>query len=277
MEVVVSAGAGAVVAALLWLALRETFAAPLFARTNHRGASVPVAAGIITVLAVLFLSAVEQLLVGLQVDQDVLHAGDFGALVVALGFGLLGFIDDVAEVGAAKGFRGHLGALRRGRLTTGGLKLIGGLAVAVWVIAVFDIDRPVDLVVDALLVAGAANVGNLFDRAPGRTIKVSIVLGGVLLACTWGEAPPGVAVMLGAAVGLLLFDLREDLMLGDAGANPLGAMIGFGVVLASPFAIRVAALGLVVVLNVAAEIVSFSEIIDRNPLLRGLDRLGRRA
>jgi UDP-N-acetylmuramyl pentapeptide phosphotransferase/UDP-N-acetylglucosamine-1-phosphate transferase len=277
MEVVVSAGAGAVVAALLWLALRETFAAPLFVRTNHRGASVPVAAGIIAVLAVLFLSAVEQLLVGLQVDQDVLHAGDFGALVVALGFGLLGFIDDVAEVGSAKGFRGHLGALRRGRLTTGGLKLIGGLAVAVWAVAVFDIDRPADLVVDALLIAGAANVGNLFDRAPGRTIKVSILLGGVLLACTWGEAPPGVAVMLGAALGLLLFDLREDLMLGDAGANPLGAMIGFGVVLAAPFAVHVAALGFVVALNIAAEIVSFSEVIDRNPLLRGLDRLGRRA
>jgi UDP-N-acetylmuramyl pentapeptide phosphotransferase/UDP-N-acetylglucosamine-1-phosphate transferase len=277
MEIVVSAGAGAVVAALLWLAMRPTFAAPLFARTNHRGASVPVAAGIITVLAVLFLSAVEHLLIGLRIDQDVLHAGDFGALEIALGFGLLGFIDDVAEVGAAKGFRGHLGALRRGQVTTGALKLIGGLAVAVWVIAVLDVDRPVDLLVDTLLIAGAANVGNLFDRAPGRTIKVSVVLGGILLACTWGEAPPGVAVMLGAALGLLLFDLREELMLGDAGANPLGAMIGFGVVLASPFAIRVAALGFVVVLNIASEIVSFSSVIDRNPLLRGLDRLGRKA
>ena len=50
MEVVVGAGAGAVVAAGLWLALRATFAAPLFGRTNHRGASVPVGAGIIVAL-----------------------------------------------------------------------------------------------------------------------------------------------------------------------------------------------------------------------------------
>ncbi|MBV9951848.1 MAG: hypothetical protein JO291_07835 [Acidimicrobiia bacterium] len=276
MEILVSAGAGAVVAALLWLAMRPTFASPLFARTNHRGASVPVAAGIITVLAVLFLAALEQLLVGLKIDQDVLHAGGLGALVIALGFGLLGFIDDVAELGSAKGFRGHLGALRKGQVTTGALKLIGGVAIAVWAVALFDLGRPADLVIDALLVAGAANVGNLFDRAPGRTIKVSLVLGAILLACTWGEAPPGVAVMLGAAVGLLLFDLREELMLGDAGANPLGAMLGFGVVLASPLAIRVAALAFVVVLNVASEIVSFSAVIDRNPLLRGLDRLGRK-
>ena len=276
MEILVSAGAGAVVAALLWLAMRPTFASPLFARTNHRGASVPVAAGIITVLAVLFLAALEQLLVGLKIDQDVLHAGGLGALVIALGFGLLGFIDDVAELGSAKGFRGHLGALRKGQVTTGALKLIGGVAIAVWAVALFDLGRPADLVIDALLVAGAANVGNLFDRAPGRTIKVSFVLGAILLACTWGEAPPGVAVMLGAAVGLLLFDLREELMLGDAGANPLGAMLGFGVVLASPLAIRVAALAFVVVLNVASEIVSFSAVIDRNPLLRGLDRLGRK-
>jgi len=276
VEILVSAGAGAVVAALLWLAMRPTFASPLFARTNHRGASVPVAAGIITVLAVLFLAALEQLLVGLKIDQDVLHAGGLGALVIALGFGLLGFIDDVAELGSAKGFRGHLGALRKGQVTTGALKLIGGVAIAVWAVALFDLGRPADLVIDALLVAGAANVGNLFDRAPGRTIKVSLVLGAILLACTWGEAPPGVAVMLGAAVGLLLFDLREELMLGDAGANPLGAMLGFGVVLASPLAIRVAALAFVVVLNVASEIVSFSAVIDRNPLLRGLDRLGRK-
>ena len=275
MEVVVGILAGAVVAAGLWLGTRATFAAPMFGRTNHRGAVVPVGAGILVVLAALLLAALERGLVGLGVDQDALRAGDL-VLLAALGFGLLGFIDDVAEVGADKGFAGHLGALRRGRLTTGGLKLIGGLAVAVAVTGPIDADRPGRFVVDALLVAGAANVGNLFDRAPGRTTKVAIVAGGVLLVSQWSDPPAGVAVVLGAAVGLLVFDLREDLMLGDAGANPLGAVIGLGVVLSCGFPVRVAALVLVIALNALSEAVSFSSVIARTPGLRELDNLGRK-
>lgn len=275
MEVLVSGAAGAILAAGLWLAMRSTFAAPLFARTNHRGVAVPVGAGIVAVLAVLFVSVLERGLAGFGADQDVLRAGD-AVVVAVVGFGLLGFLDDVAEVGSDKGFAGHLRALRQGRLTTGGLKLLGGVAVAVWVVAAFDLDRPGDLVVDALLVAGAANVGNLLDRAPGRTTKVALVAGAVLLAFNWSEPPPGLAVVLGAALGLLAFDLREDLMLGDAGANALGAAIGLSVVFACPFAIRVAALGLVLVLNALSEVVSFSAVIARTPVLRELDRLGRR-
>jgi len=275
MEVVVSALAGACVAAALWLGVRPTFAAPIFARTNHRGSVVPVGAGILIVIAALVVAAVERGLVGLGVDQDVLRAGDL-VLLAAVGFGLLGFIDDVAEVGDAKGFRGHLGALREGRLTTGGLKLLGGLAVAMAVTGPVDADRPARFAVDALLVAGAANVGNLLDRAPGRTTKVALVLGGVLLATHLSDPPAGVAVVLGAAAGLLVFDLREELMLGDAGANAIGAAVGLGVVLACSFPVRIAVLVLVVVLNVLSEKVSFSAVIARTPVLRELHLLGRR-
>jgi UDP-GlcNAc:undecaprenyl-phosphate/decaprenyl-phosphate GlcNAc-1-phosphate transferase len=275
MEVVVSGLAGACVAAVLWIGLRPTFAAPVFARTNHRGRPVPVGAGIVAVVATIVVASVERGLVGLGVDQDVLRAGDL-VLLAAVGFGLLGFIDDVAEVGEAKGFGGHLRALREGRLTTGGLKLLGGLAVAVAVTGPADADRPGRFVVDALLVAGAANVGNLLDRAPGRTTKVALVLGGVLLATHLSDPPAGVAVVLGSAAGLLVFDLREELMLGDAGANAIGAAVGLGVVLVCSFPVRIAALVLVVVLNVVSERVSFSAVIARTPVLRELDHLGRR-
>ena len=60
-------------------------------------------------------------------------------------------------------------------------------------------------------------------------------------------------------------------MLGDAGANAIGAALGLGVVLACSFPVRVAALVVVVVLNVLSERVSFSAVIARTPVLRELD------
>ena len=137
------------------------------------------------------------------------------------------------RVGADRGFRGHLGALREGRVTTGLLKLVGrcgrrgrargdaGLQ-----------DRPRRCSSTRLLIALAANFGNLLDRAPGRTIKVGLVAY-VPLAIVLGDAPIGVAIapVMGAALGLLGDDLRERLMLGDTGANVIGAVLGLGVVL----------------------------------------------
>ena len=275
MSELVGLGAGAGVAAVLWLALRATFAAPLFTRRNHRGVDVPVAAGVVLSLTVLALVAVEQGLVGFGVDQDELVVGGT-MLVVALGFGLLGLLDDLAETGEDKGFAGHLRALRAGRLTTGGVKLLGGGALALVVTGRLDADEPVRLVVDALLVALAANLGNLFDRAPGRTIKVGVIAGGLLLVTHLDPSPPGLAVVLGAAVGLLWFDLGEQLMLGDSGANVLGAAIGVSAVVVCSPGVRVALLVVVAALNLASERISFSTVIDRVAPLRALDRLGRR-
>ena len=87
----------------------------------------------------------------------------------------------------------------------------------------------------------------------------------------------GLAVVAGAAVALVFDDLREHLMLGDAGANPLGAVAGLGLVLTVGPGTRNAALVAVVVLNLLGELVSFSRVIDAVPPLRALDRMGRAA
>jgi hypothetical protein len=80
---------------------------------------------------------------------------------------------------------------------------------------------------------------------------------------------------MGAAFALLPDDLSERLMLGDAGANVVGAILGLGVVLGRGQTTRITALVVLVVANIAAEIVSFSDIIERVPPLRWLDRLGQ--
>ena len=80
---------------------------------------------------------------------------------------------------------------------------------------------------------------------------------------------------LGAAAAALPLDLGERGMLGDAGANALGAVLGIGAVLALGPSVRLDLVVVLAVLNLAAELTSFSRLIDRTPPLRRLDRLGR--
>jgi UDP-N-acetylmuramyl pentapeptide phosphotransferase/UDP-N-acetylglucosamine-1-phosphate transferase len=80
---------------------------------------------------------------------------------------------------------------------------------------------------------------------------------------------------VGAGGGLLPADLGERLMLGDAGANVLGAALGLGVVLACAPVTRTVVLVVVALLNVASERVSFSRVIGAVPPLRVADRFGR--
>ncbi len=55
---------------------------------------------------------------------------------VALGAMVFGIIDDVWGGKDAKGFRGHVGSLARGQMTTGGLKLLG-IGVVAFLAAVY--------------------------------------------------------------------------------------------------------------------------------------------
>jgi hypothetical protein len=71
------------------------------------------------------------------------------------------------------------------------------------------------------------------------------------------------------------YDLGEQGMLGDAGANPAGAVVGLLLLkVLAPWAILTGAV-LMIALNLASERVSFSRVIEGNRLLAWADRLGR--
>jgi hypothetical protein len=70
-------------------------------------------------------------------------------------------------------------------------------------------------------------------------------------------------------------DLAERTMLGDAGANSLGAVVGLALVAREGRAGRLAHLAAVTTLTLASEKVSFTQVIAGNPALRWLDELGR--
>ena len=80
---------------------------------------------------------------------------------------------------------------------------------------------------------------------------------------------------LAAALGLLPEDLAERAMLGDCGANALGAMLGAAAA-GLPRPARIALLAGITGLTAASEKVSFTKVIERTPALRWLDALGRR-
>jgi hypothetical protein len=162
---------------------------------------------------------------------------------------LIGFADDVLG-GDERGFRAHL---RAGR-TTGTLKLVG--------IPLVGLLRTRS-VSGALLFALSANFLNQLDTKPGRALKAYLLAAGPL------RAPVGRAVLL------LPYDLRERVMLGDAGSNALGAVLGLKSVERLHGRARLAAIGALAGLTLLGERRSLGSLIERTPGLRELDRLGR--
>jgi hypothetical protein len=277
--VTVAAGfAGALVVALVcWRLLRPMLAGPAFARENFRGARLPVAAGLAIVLAVLVTAVLLSPAVLWSDDGPLLGRSLSSAVTVAVGFGLFGLLDDLVGTGARRGFRGHLGALRHGELTTGLLKLVGGGLVAVvaaWPWVGGSLPR---LVAATLVIALAANLGNLLDRAPGRVGKVSLLVFVLLAAVSRLDVDlTGPALIAGGGAGLLVPDLKERCMLGDTGANVLGAGAGLGLVAVTGPGAWWVAVVVLAALNIVSERISFSRVIARTPPLHWFDRLGAR-
>ena len=95
--------------------------------------------------------------------------------------------------------------------------------------------------------------------------------GAVSSAAALAPLPP-----VAAALALLPEDLGERAMLGDAGANALGATLGAAATVL-PRPARIALLAGIAGLTAASEKVSFTKVIERTPALHWLDMLGRRA
>jgi UDP-GlcNAc:undecaprenyl-phosphate GlcNAc-1-phosphate transferase len=270
------------VGVLAWRSLQPTFAHPALQRENHRGAAIATAGGLVLVVAAVALEGTARLVEVVAADAGhepvelATRIPRLMVLVAVLGLGALGLVDDLVGDGESGGFKGHLGALARGRLTTGALKLFGGAAVCLVAVSLDIVAAPGRFLADAALVALAANLGNLFDRAPGRVGKISVLCFLVLAVATGFDARlAGTAVVVGAGLAVLVPDLREKVMLGDVGANVLGAALGLGVVVACGPLVRTVVLVLLALLNLASEAVSFSSVIARVPPLRAADRLGR--
>ena len=216
------------------------------------------------------------------------------AATAGLAAGGLGLYDDMADTKGekAKGFKGHVTALLKGRVSAGLVKVLGissaGLASAALVDAVSD-KRPKHLLarlwnigVSGGVIAGTANLINLFDLRPGRALKV------VTLASAPLSRPPGpnarntaasgantALAVSAAAAAAMGDDLEGKTMLGDCGANALGALLGLSYIARTgPVGRHVALFGVAALIG-ASERVSFTKVIADTPVLRELDDMGR--
>lgn len=264
------AAGGAVAAAAVTRALRRypPGGAARWTRTNHAGRPISLLEGPGYVLG----SAAGALAAAVVAGE----ARDAGpALLATTGAGLAGLLDDLAGDSSSKGLKGHLGALRRGQVTTGAIK-IGAIGVTGFAAAALE-DRRAgrDLGLSTLLgagvIAGSANLGNLLDLRPGRAGKATVLAG--ILPALRGE--PAAAGAVGAALGVLPGDLAGATMLGDTGANAAGALIGSALVARTGVVGRFLTLALLAGLTLASERISFTAVIESTPGLRELDAWGR--
>jgi glucosyl-3-phosphoglycerate synthase len=161
----------------------------------------------------------------------------------------IGLADDLWS-GPERGFRAHLGVGR----TTGVLKLVAIPLAAL--VATRSLSG-------AVLVGLSANALNQLDTRPGRALKAYLLAAAVL------RAPRGIAVLL------LPYDLREMTMLGDAGANALGALLGLNSVSRLTGRGRKLAIAALAGLTLLGERRSLGELIERTPGLARLDAWGR--
>jgi UDP-GlcNAc:undecaprenyl-phosphate/decaprenyl-phosphate GlcNAc-1-phosphate transferase len=265
---------------------------------NYRGRSVFLGLGIVWAFWVLGIASSWVATDAIGVPGATLQATPVILVLLALAFGL---VDDVLGARGEKGFRGHLRAMAHGRLTTGGLKIVGIGSAALWTaVAVATrsahaatwsrAEQAAAIIAGTVLIAGSANLINLLDLRPGRALKgylllIAVGYGFGVAATVWRGQ--GAALSTGAGlialaiwfVGPVLavwrFDLGERGMLGDAGANAAGALAGYLMLVLLPLWGIVAAAVVVSALNLASERVSFSQVIGGNRALAWMDRLGR--
>lgn len=258
---IVAAGVSSGVMA--WGRGRESVGGLTWTRTNHAGDEVTLWEG-----AAWATGAAVGALVG----------GSAAGAVGSLGGAVFGALDDHHGDASSKGLRGHLGALARGEVTTGAVKIIGIGATGLVCAGLIDRGagsrrRFATTLTGAAVVAGAANLANLLDLRPGRALKAVLLAGVPVLT---GPGGPSAAAAMGSALGVLGPDLRGHSMLGDTGANAAGALIGVAVTERLGLRGRATVLGALVALTLASERVSFTRVIESTPVLRELDRWGRR-
>ena len=247
-------------------------------RENWRGRTPAFPAGAVLVASSLVTLAPLALLDD-RADLDLLDPDLRRWIVYVLGVALLGLLDDslgrAGETGSPRGWRGHARAVLAGRFSTGAIKAVGAFALAAYAVSGRGREN-LDYLADLALLLLTTNLFNLLDLRPGRVEKVYFLLTLGLCVGGWTAEPLELlGIFIGpVAVGAWL-TLRERAMLGDTGSNLIGALAGVSMLETLGDPVRLIALGIVVALNMYGEFRSITAFVDRVPLLRHLDSLGR--
>lgn len=240
-----------------------------FLRPNYRGEEIPIGMGVVFFLSSLVVvTTLFFLLPGLLVEEAVVF------LLALAGYTCIGLMDDFWGSGACKGLLGHMKSLFLGYPTTGSLKALAGGVLALFISAAVGPWYLVPL--NALILALSVNTINLVDLRPGRAGKCFLLLV-IILVAAFPQRPEIVftAVTAGSLLAYLPEDLKVRAMMGDAGSNALGAVMGLTAIWVFDIRIKVLYLAVLLVLHLIADKYSLTRIISSNRILDYLDRLGR--
>lgn len=266
----------AIVALALAPGLLDQLRAHGHVRANYRERPLPFPFGLLIAIAATIALV---LLAPLQQIQgvSVFYSETPSVALYVLGVALLGLLDDALGqtlAGAPRGWRAHALAARRGQVSTGAIKALGTAGLALYTLSVLSHSTGRWLLGSAVLVL-ATHLFNLLDLRPGRAIKALVLLGAGLTIAAGARVLFALGLFLGPALVAGYYDLRERAMLGDTGASVLGALGGMWLVLTLSSAGQAVALALLLAISLFAEFRSISELVERLPLLRHLDCLGR--
>ncbi len=199
-------------------------------RPNYRDRALPVPFGALVPAAAL-VALVPLTVIDRLGPSEIFQPELLPISVYALGVALLGLLDDLlGSDGGPRGWRGHGAALLRGELSTGVLKAAGSLGLALLAMSYLSLSDGRWLLGTAVLVL-ATNLFNLLDLRPGRSAKAFVLLGGGLTIGAGLRPLWALGLFAGPALVAGVYDLRERAMLGDTGANLLGALAGLWLVL----------------------------------------------
>lgn len=260
---------------------------PMAIKENYAGRKIFSLGGLVLIFTIILCSGMLSFWYfpssGFRSDYNqIVYQVPVQLILIMLGFGFVGLLDDLFGSKDHQGFKGHISALLKGKITTGAIKLFGGPAIALLVLYPVTHSK-IELFLDVVAIALIANLFNLLDLAPGRAAKFAIfgMVGALFVHYNFEYN----YWIIGIIACVLYLDVREKFMLGDVGSNALGALVGFSLVIddsksgylgqlsgnKETIIILLVALGL----NALSEFVSFSKIFNGFLPLRILDELGQ--
>ncbi|WP_066192865.1 MULTISPECIES: phospho-N-acetylmuramoyl-pentapeptide-transferase [Gracilibacillus] len=236
-------------------------------KSHQKKTGTPTMGGVLIILSITITS----LIVVLRANGGSLDYEIILLLLVLIGFGLLGFLDDFIKV-----------VLKRNLGLTSKQKLLGQIVIAViFYIVLLQQDFPSTIVIPAtsfsidlgwfypifliVMLVGASNAVNLTDGLDGLLAGTAAVAFGAFAILAWYDTPNTTITLfslavVGALLGFLVFNAHPaKVFMGDTGSLALGGAIAAIAILLKLEIILVIIGGVFVIetLSVIIQVISF--------------------
>lgn len=237
--------------------------------TSFNNKTIPIGSGLLIPISLLTFYPF--------VGEVIVHEKWMMYSMFTLSLGTIGFIDDRYGTKKIKGIKGHLLHLvKNKKITSGFIKMFGiiftGLFVSLHLYQAIS-----HILLSTLTFAAWTNIFNFLDVRPARALKSFWIVFFIILIVHHEYVQLIEWSILLLTLPLFLIDILQKGMLGDAGSNVLGGIVGYWIIYFSSILELFLWLILGLMFTYYAEKKSFSTWIEKHPLIRKIDRWGLKA